>query len=55
MTVYEDFYSHGGERVYIHNDRSKKIGGHAVEIVGYCDKGIDKRIGFTDAYWICKN
>jgi len=55
MTVYEDFYSYTGENVYIHNLSSKKIGGHAVEIVGYCDEDVDKRSGFTDAYWICKN
>lgn len=55
MTVYEDFYEYEGQNVYVHNKNSKKIGGHSIEIIGYCDEGVDNRIGFTDAYWICKN
>jgi hypothetical protein len=31
------------------------VGGHAVEIVGYCDPGIDKRKGYINGYWIVKN
>ena len=55
MTVYQDFYSHSGENVYTHKGTSKKIGGHAIEVIGYCNKGVDKLPGFTDAYWICRN
>lgn len=55
MTVYEDFYYYDGLSVYTHNKSSNKVGGHAIEIIGYCDKGIDTRTGFSDPYWLCKN
>lgn len=54
MTVYEDFMSYSGTEVY-----SKKssyiMGGHAIEIIGYCNAGVDPRNGFEKAYWICKS
>jgi hypothetical protein len=54
ISVYNDFFRFKGDRVY-----SKKsdefIGGHAVEIVGWCDAGVDLRQKFRDGYWVCKN
>jgi C1A family cysteine protease len=32
------------------------LGGHAIEVIGYCEPDTDKRIGFEDMpYWICRN
>ena len=54
MTVYEDFMEYSGTHVY--SRQSNEItGGHAVEVIGYCDAGVDKRRGFEKAYWICKS
>ena len=54
MTVYDDFMSYTGTSVY--SRKSTFIdGGHAVEVIGYCDAGIDPRKGFEKAYWICKS
>jgi hypothetical protein len=56
MTVYEDFFSYTGLKPYKPSKNSKVIGGHAIEVVGYCDKGQDPRTGFKRyGYWICKN
>lgn len=54
MTVYEDFYNYTGSAIYKSN-KEDIVGGHAVEVIGYCEKGIDKRHGFKEAYWICRN
>ena len=54
ISVYSDFIVFKGNSVYIKKS-DKFIGGHSVQIIGWCDKGIDKRIGFTDGYWVCKN
>lgn len=54
LTVYEDFYTYGGTHVYESSNR-KLIGGHAIEIIGYCDKDVDTRPGFDKPYWICRN
>lgn len=54
ISVYDDLFKFKGNGVY-----SKKsnnfIGGHAVEIVGWCDKGVDLRENFKEGYWVCKN
>jgi hypothetical protein len=58
MTVYRDFYSYDGRSVYEHERDSEMIGGHAIEIIGYCDKDVDTRtniIGSNLGYWICRN
>ena len=56
LTVYEDFYEYDGLSVYSHSSDSPKIGGHAIEIIGYCDKGVDNRTNINgEAYWICRN
>ena len=54
LSVYEDFFNFKGNKVYTKTS-NKLNGGHAIVIVGWCDKGVDKRKGFEDAYWVCKN
>ena len=56
MTVYDDFYTYDGLSVYRHSPNAKKIGGHAIEIIGFCDPNIDFRVGaMGKGYWICRN
>jgi C1A family cysteine protease len=54
LTIYKDFYNFSGIRVYESNHKHK-VGGHAIEIIGYCDKNVDTRYGFEGSYWICRN
>ena len=55
ISIYNDFFSFLGNEIYIKNSNSF-IGGHAIEIIGWCDKGIDLRKNFKNyGYWICKN
>ncbi|MDC3333019.1 hypothetical protein OAV62_02145, partial [bacterium] len=54
MTVYDDFMTYTGTKVYSRESTDIR-GGHAVEVIGYSDAGVDKRKGFTKAYWICKS
>lgn len=54
MTVYSDFFTYSGNEIY--KAKSDTVdGGHAIEIIGYCDEGVDTRSGYQDGYWICKN
>ena len=56
MTVYMDIYDYDGNYVYTHSPSAAFVGGHAIEIVGYCEKGEDPRENFKDTgYWICRN
>lgn len=55
INIYGDFISFTGTEVYKHNKNEKSEGGHAIEIIGYCNKNIDKRDGFKEGYWICRN
>lgn len=55
MTVYEDLFTFDGLSVYTNKKGSPEVGGHAIEIVGYSEKGQDNRKGFEKAYWVCKN
>jgi hypothetical protein len=56
MTVYEDFFQYNGLTPYRPGKNAKKIGGHAIEIVGFCDKGADPRTEYNKiGYWICRN
>lgn len=57
IMVYEDLYDYTG--LYVYRGPSKKsekfVGGHALEIIGYCEEGINGvEPGFDLAYWICK-
>ena len=54
ISVYDDFFKFKGDRVYS-KQSDNFVGGHAVEIVGWCDAGVDLRNNFKDGYWVCKN
>jgi len=56
ISVYPDFMKFDGKNIYESvYKQNEQIGGHAILIVGYCNKNIDTRSGFEDGYWICKN
>lgn len=58
ILVYDDFVKWRENFIsgpYNQNTKSKELGGHAIEIVGYCDKDIDNRSKYKNGYWICKN
>jgi uncharacterized protein YvpB len=55
MSVYDSFYDYDGTRPYEKKKLDSLAGGHAVEIIGYCDKSIDHRDNFTKGYWIVRN
>ena len=56
MSVYSDFYELYDNELYIKKKDATFVGGHAVLVVGWCDKGVDIRKNFKDyGYWICKN
>lgn len=58
MTVYEDFYKYNGKGVYEHDKNSDVAGGHAIEVIGYCEPDVDRRKGLLNSekgYWICRN
>lgn len=55
MTVYDDLFSFSGTRVYQHRPGANVVGGHAIEIIGFCDEGVDPRKGFEKGYWVCRN
>jgi C1A family cysteine protease len=54
LSIYQDFFNFLGDKVYTKGS-DELIGGHAIEIVGWCDPGVDLRSGFKDGYWVCKN
>jgi len=54
VSVYKDLFFYVGNDVY--EQRSDELmGGHAVEIVGYVNPGVDARPGFGGGYWIVRN
>jgi len=56
MSVYDDFFAYTGLEPYSPSKGASLIGGHAIEVIGYCDKGEDTRKKFSDVgYWICRN
>jgi len=57
ISVRKSFYEYEGNTVYTTSDYENAIGGHSIEIIGYCDKGIDDRDLklYSTGYWICKN
>jgi len=55
MTVYDDFFEYDGLGVYVRHPGATEVGGHAIEVVGYCEKGVDTRKNFKKSYWICRN
>lgn len=55
IKVYDDLLSHIDDKPYFSNFKGTVVGGHAIEIVGYCEPGVDLRKNFEKGYWICKN
>lgn len=55
MAVYDDLFTYAGTRPYKRRDGAQLIGGHAIQIIGYCEKGVDKRKGYEEGYWFCRN
>jgi C1A family cysteine protease len=56
LSVYDDLFSYTGTSIYEKGKNNSLVGGHAINIIGYCNKGVDKRVGFKEhGYWICKN
>lgn len=56
MTVYNDFFVYNGLTPYTPASGAPVIGGHAIEVIGYCNQGEDTRPDYNKyAYWICKN
>lgn len=55
LSVYDDLFTFTGTKVYSRGKDAALVGGHAIEIIGYTDKGVDKRDGFKEAHWICRN
>jgi len=56
VTVYEDLFTFSGTKVYAHAKGADQVGGHAIEVIGYADKGVDPRPGFNETgYWVCRN
>lgn len=56
MFVHKDLYQYEGKTVYEHSPSSPMMGGHAIEIFGWCDAGQNtKEPGFQSGYWICRN
>lgn len=57
ITIYKSFYNFSGNGVFKTDKKTRgnNLGGHAIEIIGFCDPGIDKRKGFNEGYWICKH
>jgi len=56
MYVHRDLYKYDGKSVYQHAPDSPLMGGHAIEIFGWSDEGVNtKEPGFQKAYWVCRN
>jgi hypothetical protein len=55
ITVYDDLFNFTGLDVYKRHRKATQVGGHAIEIIGFCNKGVDSRKGFESAYWICRH
>ena len=55
MTVYDDLFTYSGLKPYVPGKNASQVGGHAIEVVGFCEAGVDTRPAFKDAYWICRN
>ena len=56
MMVYEGAYDYDGLSVYTGPKKGEKfIGGHALEILGFCEENVNgDEPGFSGAYWVCK-
>lgn len=56
MMVYEGAYDYNGLSVYTGPKKGEKfVGGHCLEISGFCEEGVNKdEPGFEGGFWICK-
>jgi C1A family cysteine protease len=54
IAVYNDLLTFTENEPYFQTSNNF-VGGHAIEIIGYCNPGIDKRKGYIEGYWIVKN
>lgn len=54
IAVYDDLINFTENAPY-YKDSENYVGGHAIEIIGYCEPGVDIRRGYINGYWICKN
>ncbi|CAM9159362.1 unnamed protein product [Phaeothamnion confervicola] len=56
IQVHADLYKYDGKSVYTVSDGSEEIGGHALEVFGYCEERVNVgEPGFEGAYWCCRN
>lgn len=56
MTVYDDLFTYKGTQPYKRDKNARIVGGHAIEVIGFCEKGEDPRKEYKDTgYWICRN
>jgi len=56
IAVYDDLYLFSGLKPYRPGKSATLVGGHAIEIIGYCERGADPRPRYKDTgYWVCKN
>lgn len=54
LNIYDNFFNFKGDKIYTKGS-GESVGGHAIEIIGWVDKGVDLREGFENGYWVCKN
>jgi C1A family cysteine protease len=54
IAVYNDLLDFVENEPY-YKTSNRFVGGHAIEIIGYCNPGLDKRKGYINGYWIAKN
>jgi hypothetical protein len=56
IQVHADLYQYDGKSVYTVGKDSPEIGGHAIEVFGYCEESVNTgEKGFEGAYWVCRN
>ena len=56
IMVHKNLYDYDGFSVYEGPKNTEFIGGHALEIIGWSEEGINgEEPGFDKRYWICKN
>ena len=53
IDIYQDFINFSGDGVYQYDKKGVSQGGHAIEVIGYCNNDVDKR--YNLGYWICRN
>ena len=54
IEAYDDLVAWDGDGIYM-NKTGSSLGGHAIEIIGWCDKDSRSQYNRTGGYWICRN